>query len=441
MVILLLVFLIFVSTQKRIKDPISKVFIWTFFILWVVQGVLSQFGIYDNYIPKARTIVLVSIHLLFFYMGFNKNSIKLDVNKGNSRNSLVYLREQENRICKNPVFILILLLSFLYVISIFSKYLGAILFAQSISDARADNQLQELYGNAYYYINMLVLVPMATITTFLFAFKTFEKRDWMWLVMGLFLLMYKSLGGGRLGFLNIFIAIVFVGIYLTIQTKKDGSFIKRYSRFLIMGVLAIGLYFLIGLVTAGRKGDVSMSKHAFEENQETTNMHFYNYYVTPLVAFDYSINNNLVEKQGGFHYGALTFNCVEEAFYIVLHKLGFNYNRPIAEYGDLIQENYINLGSMNWNALYTWCNFFYFDLGVFGLILFPFLIGLLVRKIINYFYKKSNVFSASLLVLAYYVITMSMVSFYFSGFSSFFTLILLLFLSNKSEKMISHQNK
>lgn len=444
MILLLLAFLVFLLTQGNIKDSISRVFIWTFFVLWVLQGILSQFGFYGAYIPKNQTLVLVSIHLLFFYWGFNVVKNK-HVIKGTSVNdSLVFLRAQVEKITNSSIYITILLLSFIYVLTLFGRYLDAIVTAQSITDARIDNQLQELYGNFYYYAKMLILSPLSIITTFLFAFKTFEKRDWTWLVMGLYLLINKSLGGGRIGYLSMFFGVVFVGIYLAFETKKRSSFLKRYSRFLIIGVLAIGLYYLIGLVTAGREGNVSMNEQAFTESQETTNKHFFNYYVTPLKAFDYSINHNFVERQGGFHYGALTFNSIEEALYVILNRIGISYTRPIGEYADLIQDNYFDMGSMNWNALYTWCNLFYCDLGVFGMMIFPFIMGLLVRKVIFYFYKNSNVFSASLLTWVYYIVAMSMINFYFNGFASFVTLVALLYFSKSNriqQSLLSVKNK
>ena len=436
MLILILVFIIFLFSQRRIKDKVSRIFIWSFFVLWLGQSILSRFGVYDLFIPQDTTYLLVAIHMVFFYLGFLLVIIPGSKTYGDSYFVFHQLDKRVNRITSNILYRVLLIITFLYIVSIFKQYWTAIMIAQSISDARADDALYELYGTTFYYLNMLLITPMHCITMFLFSYKTFEKRDWMWVLMGLFLLMNTSLKGGRSGFIDIFIYVIFMGIFLHYHLKKEGSFAKRYSGFIVTCLLGVLMYGIIGLVTAGREGNVSMDSSAFNESQETTNMHFVTYFVGPIVAFDQGVHNNVIERQGGYHFGALTFNSVEEVFFTILNRIGMSYKRPIAQYGDLIQENYISIGAMNWNALYTWCNFFYCDLGVLGLIVFPLIIGFIVRSVIVYFYKKTNVYSASLLLFAYISVVYSIIRFNVNTLSSFFLICFLLYMSHREQKII-----
>ena len=436
MLLIVTVFLLFLFTQKEFKDRVSLIFIWSYFILWVAQSIISVFGVYGLIVPNTRTYVYVAVHMLFFYLGFRLVRIKGKNVKELAYNSFSITGDSVKRITSSPVYIGLLLLSFAYIVSLFLQYWAAIMMSQSISDARAENALHELYGPMYYYLNMLFISPVYVITMFLFAYKTFEKRDLMWIIMGLFILINNSLGGGRSGFIDIFLYILFVGVCILQQLKKEGGVLKKYSSLLIVGVLGVLIYVLIGFVTAGREGNVEMNSAAFNESQETTNMHFVTYFVGPLVAFDQSLNNNFIAQQGGYHLGALSFNSIEEVFYMVVSRLGIGYERPIVQYAELIQDNYINIGAMNWNALYTWCNYFYFDLGFLGLIFFPFIMGVIIRAVIHYFYSHPNIYSASLLLVAYLMVAFSVIRFNFNGVASFITVCVLLYLSKRNNGRI-----
>ncbi len=430
MFLMLIIFILFLLTNRRISDYISKIFIWSFFLLWVGQSVLSQFGLYDFYIPKDRTIYLVAVHALSFYLGFG--IVRLRSSQNNNDITCDYLGNRVLNLSSNPIFRIFLIIALLYVISMFMKFYAAIMMAQNISEARAEGQLMEIYGNVYYYLNMLILYPFSTLILLLFSYMTFKKRDWVWIIMGVFLFMYYSLKGGRVGYFEILLCVVFMGVW--IQKTKKGRGLKKYSNWLPALIFILFVYSVINIVTAGREGNFGLNSETFSQSQETTNQHFVTYYVGPLVAFDYALDNNYVERQGGYHYGGLTFNSIEELIFVIVSRLGIDYNRPIEQYGELVQGNMINLNSMFWNALYTWCNFFYCDLGVVGVLLFPFLIGMIVRCAIMYFYRTKNEYSAAIVLIAFLNVSLSVIKLFFMGITSLICIFLLLMASRAVER-------
>ena len=420
---------------QQIKDSISKFVLWSFFLVWSVAIIISQFGFYGLNIPKDRTILYISIHLLSFYAGF------FIVNQKKS-NQKLHLKEIESslenrafKIVYNKFFLALLAVLLLYVISLYLKMQALLAVTQSLGEVRNAYFEENLFGPYYYFINLFVLTPVSCLLLFVWGYMTLKKKNILWVVIGLFLFLYFSLGGGRIGYFKIFISLVLVWQIFSGGHKKRIRVFDR--RTLYIGALGVALYFLIIFTTAARMGNVSGNQSFADEYVEETNTQLLSYYVGPIAAFDYALENDYVSKNGGYKYGALTFSSIEEILYIGVLRLNRDYKRPISEYSKLIQHNIIWIGDgITWNALFTWCLYFYLDLGVAGLILFPFIFGIIIRKIIFYCYNNPNLYSLSILCFFYVDLMISVLKYSWQSFSLILMLVFFFYMSNKSRKRI-----
>ncbi len=424
------IFLHFILLQQ-IKDSISKFVLWSFFLVWSGAIILSQFGFYGLDIPKDRTILYVSIHLITFYAGFfivNQKSTKhkLNLQKIDSK-----LGESIFKIIDNKYFLSLFGVLFLYVFSLYLKLRAFLAVSQSLGDARNAFYEGNFYGPYYELINNFLLTPISCVLMFAWGYMTIKKRNILWVLIGVFLFLNFSLSGGRLGYFKIFITLVFVWQIFSYGRKLVSLFSKRS---LLIISLGIGVYLLTVFITSARLGGVSSSQQFEKEYVEETNKHMVTYFVGPVVAFDYALENNYVSKNRGYKYGALTFSSIEEILYIGVLRLNRDYKRPISEYSKLIQHDLILIGDgITWNALFTWCLYFYLDLGVAGLILFPFIFGIMIRKLIFYCYKNPNLYSLSILCFFYVDLMISVMKYSWQSFALIVMLLFFFYMSNKSK--------
>ena len=149
---------------------------------------------------------------------------------------------------------------------------------------------------------------------------------------------------------------------------------------------------LIGAITVSRMSNYIDSNDGIDTKVEATSKAMLSYAVGPISAFDYAVNNNYLERIGGYKYGGLTLAAPELFVYIILNKCGFRYEKSLDSLVCIKQDEYINVGDESyWNALYTSLLFYYLDLGWLGIVLFPFLFGLIIRFLIKKFYCTNSV--------------------------------------------------
>lgn len=408
MIAFIIFIIFFFVIIRKIPDKISKFFVYSYVFIWSGAIVLSLLGLYGLKIPHNNTILLITTHLFSFILGFVY--VKIPKNGDNiMRNSASnqYFINSISSFVSNKLFLILFLISFIYVVEIFATFLTQIAVMQSLGDVRSEFYEGDLYGPLYGYIEAYFLSPFSFLLMFLFAFLCFKKRGLLCLSIGIYLFIYSSLSGGRFGYVQIIIAIVLFGLCLDSQIKKQG-FIKKYQRAFAFTSVGVLFYLLLVFTTAARMGDVGINKDVYNNNIESANKQLFAYYIGPIIAFDYTVNSSLVSEIGGYKVGTLSLSPLEDLFYLLVSRVGIDYVRPIGKYTNVVQKNYISIGDdENWNALYTWCNYFYCDMGLVGIIIFPFIWGGIMRKTIKYYYKTYNLFSGALLLYMYIALILS----------------------------------
>lgn len=185
-------------------------------------------------------------------------------------------------------------------------------------------------------------------------------------------------------------------------------------------ILVLG-YFSVCYITAARFGEDFNSIKAISEGMEKTNEQILSYSAGPFAAFDYAIDHDYVEKMGGYQCGRLTGASIEAFLYTFFNRFGFLIHKSLDDFTQIVQEEPIAISDvMSWNALYTSLLYYYCDLGILGVCLFPFIFGYVFHKLINLLIRNVSFSSVVLLGYFYQRMIYSTMSY---GFTDLFALL------------------
>jgi len=427
MTVVLLVFFIcyfFIISKKNLDTP-SKTIITLFSAYWAFSLIVSSIGVYGIDIPHLKTYIIFIINIISFTFGFLTINIRSKANV-NKDHLLLLLKSMSN----NKWIIILACISAIYVLSKVAIYRNAIIVGETISSLRSEYYSSEtnLFGSEFPYVNLFLTAIFVYLAP-LFSYLSFHKRGFLWVIIGLFLLGYVFIGGGRFGYVRIVLAIVFFELVLKVSSIKTSKLIVTFSS------IAVALFVLFAIVSGGRRGEID-AQNAFEAGRDIALEQIVTYSSGPITAFDKSLEYDYVRKIGGFQYGRLTFSAIDVFINMVAsHILGVS-TQPALSKLSFKQDSPIKIGpNYVWNALYTCLLFFYLDFGILGAIFPPFFIGLLFRKFITCLYKRP---SYSIIVIVFYFFRETMFSVIDYGFTSpiVFLMLVVLFIQWRYSKNV-----
>lgn len=336
------------------------------------------------------TIFLIYLSIVSFVCGFS-----LSVSKRYTDKHINYysLGEIINTFSKLRYFRIVLITLLCYVIGLFVTYIDTVILYGNLVGVRDEyfgGDEAGLYGPLYDVINLWLLTPFSIIVIPIFIYKLFYSRDWVCLLSGLFLIIYFSLGGGRFGYIRILLGIVFVIYCLLYNDKKYPN--KRFKNKIIKVSVSVAIVFvfLLSIVTAARSQDFEYGDNMLKQGTEEFINSTVVYMGGAIVAFDKCVSENYLDKIDGYQYGKLTMRPLVFLISPLLNKLGAGY----LESADISfkQDEGIQVSSevYSFNALYTALFWFYLDFGMLGIIIFPFIFGLLLRWAILLMTRRFN---------------------------------------------------
>jgi oligosaccharide repeat unit polymerase len=314
----------------------------------------------------------------------------------------------------NKWFIVVLLISTIYVLGKFAIFYQQVVLLNAIGDLRDSYYSGDMYGNEFELVQAFLLSPMDIICAVLWAYSLFRQRNWVFIVMTVFLFANNSLVGGRVGYLIIGFMLPLIMILLGIRIWK---YLPALTGMLIV------VYLIVSYITAARfggSGELSFD-NIVNNGVEETNKQIVTYSVGPVAAFNVSIDENFSRQIGGLKNGALFGASFVHLTYIIMNKLGKPFRQPFLDYSERIQDEYIDIGSGYWNALYTSVNAYYLDAGIIGVILYPFIFGSLFCFLIKLLLKTRSIWHLFLLGFMCRMVFFSICNY---TFTSAFTLIM-----------------
>ena len=174
--------------------------------------------------PKESTVALLLAHVLTFFIGFKLVKIK---NKCDIQILHSSLDEQLDALTSSKVFKVVLIAAFIYVSSMFAIFYQEVAVANALVDVRNDFYSGELLGSGFSFLNVYFLIPFQGFVLAIFGYMSFYKRNWIWGVSGVYIIMYSLLSAGRNEIVNILLILVFFALCVgkLSTTKKSKNYI------------------------------------------------------------------------------------------------------------------------------------------------------------------------------------------------------------------------
>lgn len=426
--ILILLYVLFIIWWKLIKmDPPSKKIILIFTTYWFIVLFLSQLGLQSIHKPSDKSIILLILSVISFILGFSIIRIKTVTNFGLN---FYKLNNQIKSIRKNPLFLFLYISLFIYVIYLFTIFYKKLILVNSLDNLREEFYNSNLFGPTFNYINPFILSAMGTFILSIIGIISLKKKNIFWYSSLIFLLIYSSFSGARVEYFKILLP--FLLIFYCFKINNASFNIKTILK-ILLGTSLVLLIFTY--ITSARLGKIELTYNNMSEAFLELSEQVYTYNVGPIIAFDYGINHNYLERIGGYKYGRLSMTSIDNFFNYGMKVYNKNYTSPIDEFAKIKQYTPINItNDYPWNALYTWNIFFYLDLGILGLIIFPFLIGYFCRFFIKNTIIKQNLSSFIILNIIFQIIILSPFDFTILTFGQ--TILFIFLLINSQKKII-----
>lgn len=416
-------------------DPLSKRVLYPFLLLWGISLFISIFNPYGLYSVSFFTYILLFISVFSFLFGF----ISIPKIKVATANKISYLNividKQLDGIIYNKIYIIIILISIVICIAIFQQYKYLLLDEQDIDRSQAVLEACKNTNLGLFY--SFLLEPLFLISNFICSYCIiFHKKLWVIIIHVVYIISYSLLGGGRISYLVLFLALYFV-FFLKQKTIRKKKIKKKSFVFLSFSIISVYI-FLCYLSTNRTVGIVSFNWESFSWDNilygsNILNEHFITYLTLPFRLLDHAFKTNYVDQIGGYQFGLCTFDGIDRYIYLILNKLGVDYQMNAIKTIYFFQDARVNVASdIVANYAYTYLLFFFVDFGVLGILFIPYLFGAFISKMIKLFFKRPNI---AQLIFVFYLFYLSIYSIFTWELQKEYSLLFILFLFVWSKKL------
>ena len=434
---LLLVFfflILLMGVRVTVKDLISKFVLYSFVLYWYTSLIASTFSPYGLLEVSTYSYILLILATGSFVAGMVAVS-RSKINKSSfDRSNISYVLEKliDNKWLL-PVYAIIIVYYAQYAIN-------AIAVAALQGHAEMIDQLevvfmgndnaQQIFG---YIVTPILHISLVLISYSIITIKgRFKQRIIPLIIQVVFFVEYLMIAGGRSTIM--IAAMYFLFTFITLVPLKA---IKRLSlRKVISIIVAVfvvsSVFTYMNLYRTTGTFDMSLKQESEEKSAGGAGETIIRYSLSPIVMFDRSLKYNYVDRFG-YQYGKASLMGIDGWVAVALRKIGINHKTSshITEY---LEENYFPYDKQGntTNYAYTGVFYHYMDFGIIGVILFPFLFGILYRKSIIIFYKQPTFYSFLIIAIGYFMMMHSVFTCYFiKGWVVLYIIILLFLMSRK----------
>lgn len=384
--------------NMHVHDFVSKFAMYFYIIYFLGSLLISSFNPNGFFPVSIFTYLVFLLGSLSFMIGFLSFKIKRQSKYVN----IELLSKSVDKVCRNKLLLLCLIG---FVVFCYPYVIKALALAAVQGGAEMENKDELIFGGGnlvtiVYNAGMAVasVIAMVVLATSLIL-PDRKKKLPMILITILLQLFYVALSGGRSTLFSVILSLIFVYVCFHANDRKISFSRKQIISF---GVVSVFVFIGMTAISNYRKsGEFNIEQNERKEAFETMGLTFLNYTVVPINLLDISFKENYVEKLNGYRFGTATFSGVDLLIQSVVKRFGVDYETDFYIVHYLQDNRKLCAKNHDYNYAYSMFFFNYMDFGLLGVILIPFLFGLIFRYVINRLYKYPT-FSRMLMVVLFF---------------------------------------
>lgn len=400
-------------------------------VFWAIITFFSTLGLYNQDIADDRTYVICLVGLIGFFIGslvhkkivFRKRYMMTEYNS-----------QQTAVIANGKAITVILIILILVLLQRDIRVMAILATGVKMNQIRVDfnnivlNSAFERAFNTYIIMPLIYLLPAIVIPEFV----AFRKRIRNLILTIIVLIEFTICDGGRVPF---FYCAIFVLCSLYIfhidfrdvisRFRSRSKKTKRYTVLAVVGVVVVAGYMIARLSSS-------------REINYTLGNSIYTYFTGCFPFLEYNLNQ--IDQNHVYTYGSAFFHGILQTLFYVLNTAKvcaypdfYNY---VHEWGNV--QEFIHIGSANFNAFVTPFYYFYMDFRYLGVLLGGVAYGLLSIQIYNRMKSQRTYqfkyIAAYMLIIQSIVTSMVRWQFYNANFVMAFVL-LIFFPASRKENM------
>lgn len=412
------------------RDYISKIVLYLFTGYWCISLFASTFCPYGLYPIPTFTYLLLLAGVVSFVIGMCTIKNKMPV-LNISTTGKTYIAGIIERFLSNKLFLSLYVFSIVY---LYKYALIALVVADIQGYADVSDQFNLIFlGNSRaQMIYGYLLTPLFHVSLVLVSYYFFNIRKiWRKYIVNAIiyianLLIFVTIGGGRSTI--VIVALYFLITYICI-TPQNIIIKLSFKKVIILISAVVGVIFLVSLVSNYRNTGHFIDETISANEQQGQGFELLaRYSILPFELFNYGLEHDYLSKFG-YQFGKATLMGFDNWIYIPLKVIGVPYETSynIVTY---FEDKWIPYDSSGTNAnyAYTGLMYHYLDFGYVGIVLFPFIFGVIFSRIINNF-NKNSIFSNFLLLSFCFFLTMHSVftCYLIKGWTGLYFIILFIF--------------
>ena len=394
--IIVTIFTLIIISRFIINDRLSKIIIMMYLIWWGIWLGLSTFNFYDLFSVQTSTYLLLILNVVMFYIGFLFCGEFRDKDKINFNKKYI-----NDKVSKHFGFLKLLIIIVFILLYYWLRYRNVVYSGISSNNRMERFSAGNVFSSApeilaYNYFISSFMFAAIIILAYMIIYGEFKNITFILLALSIF--FYAGIGSGRGSVMDVLIAMTLIFSIRKIDLRKKISInnliVKtgKAKKNRLWSILFIGLIVLIIFVysswlTASRMGHTKFNIESIEIGWNEFFKQGIIYYTGPFRALDYGLK--VYPQSVGYLFGRGTFAGVDEIINMAFRIIGVKYSSANEIVGGLLQNNYIQIGDAQiFNYAYTSVMIHYFDLGIWGVIIFPFFYGFFIRKAIFLYERK-----------------------------------------------------
>lgn len=384
--------LIFLLMYKNIKVRLDRLFYTLLGGYFCVSLIISLLNPYDLYPVSTTSYLYICIGYACFFIGYSANRTQI------MRRNKLPLDQMVVELLNSRLFWVVYIVSMALVLYLFFTQWQLILLQGTIGSLKVD-MFELLFNNnsALYFIYQVLAFPTFFLSSVLFPYLLINQGNKKHILLFFVYTVVFSFVGGKRGYFAMMFEFYVIVLFVNKIISGEGVRSLVKSSYKIFGI-ALFVYIAAAFMTSLTGGDYT-DKDRLQESGEENAKNVVVYAVGAYRAFDIAMNQNYVEKAGGYTWGACALGGAVEYYGTgILQRLGLPIQTVRARTMNLLQETEIMVGKeTSFNFAYTGFMYFFFDLGIFGIIIFGYLFGWFVRYCLRCFHNDGTVGSLGLI--------------------------------------------